>query len=221
MLWPAEHPFGSEHLFASDPSLILANDIPKKRSTEMTSPRTPESDAASPAAISCIEPDCERPVVQSVVRCRVHLAESLQSEGETIPFEDPELAGMLAAAIQIVRTALAGLPQELLSPSAPASRIDMYAVLDPDADWKLAQIALDFLGTHLSDTPPFGGMILSAPTEFMSKVMLRLQVAVPAHAADELLPRLRFAMEAMVREVVGPDVWVDVQPAEESDGPAA
>jgi len=88
----------------------------------MTSPRTPESGAASPATISCIEPDCERPVVHSAVRCRVHLAEALQSEGETIPFEDPELAGMLAAAIQIVRTALAGLPQELLSPSAPASR---------------------------------------------------------------------------------------------------
>jgi len=82
-------------------------------------------------------------------------------------------------------------------------------------------MALDLLGTHLSDTPPFGGMILSAPTEFMSKVLLRLQVAVPTPAADELLPRLRFAMEAMVREVVGPDVWVDVQPAEESDEPAA
>jgi hypothetical protein len=54
-------------------------------------------------------------------------------------------------------------------------------------------MALDLLGTHLSDTPPFGGMILSAPMEFMSKVMLCLQ----------------------------PDVWVDVQPAEESDGPAA
>lgn len=186
----------------------------------MTSPRTPESGAASPAATSCIEPDCERPVVHSAVRCRVHLAEALQSEGDTIPFEDPELARMLAAAIQIVRAALAGLPQELLSSSAPASRIDMYAVLDPDADWKLAQMALDLLGTHLSDTPPFGGMILSAPMEFMSKILLRLQVAVPAPAADELLPRLRFAMEAMVQEMVGPDVWVDVQPAEASDGPA-
>ena len=160
-------------------------------------------------------------MVHSAVRCRVHLAESLQSEGETIPFEDPELAGMLAAAIHIVRTALAGLPQELLSPSAHASRIDMYAVLDPAAKWELAQMALDLLGTHLSDTPPFGGMILSAPMEFMSEVLLRLQVAVPAPAADELLPRLRFALEAMVLEVVGPDVWVDVQPAEESDGPAA
>ena len=55
----------------------------------MTSPRTPESDAVPPAAISCIEPDCERPVVHSAVRCRVHLTEALQSEGETIPFEDP------------------------------------------------------------------------------------------------------------------------------------
>jgi len=214
-----KHPSGGEHLFVSDPSRILAHDFPREE-PEMTSPRTPESDAASPATISCIEPDCDRPVVHSAVRCRVHLAEALQSEGETIPFEDPELAGMLAAAIQIVRTALAGLPQELLSPSAPASRIDMYAVLDPAAGWELAQMALDLLGTHLSDTPPFGGMILSAPTEFMSKVLLRLQVAVPGPAADELLPRLRFAMEAMVREVVGPDVWVDVQPAEESDGPA-
>jgi hypothetical protein len=78
-----KHPSGGEHLFVSDPSCILGNDFLDKRSAEMTSPRTPESGAASPAPISCIEPDCERPVVHSAVQCRVHLAEALQSEGET------------------------------------------------------------------------------------------------------------------------------------------
>lgn len=166
--------------------------------------------------MACIEPDCERPVVQSAVRCRMHLAEAMRREGETIPLEDPELAGMFAAAVQIVRTALAGLPQDLLDPSAPRSEMDMYALLDPDADWQLAQMALDLLGTLLSDE--FGAMRISAPMGFHSRILLRLRVLAP-EAVEEFRPRLRFALEAMLREVVGPDsrVSIAVEPAEESD----
>lgn len=41
-------------------------------------------------------------------------------------------------------------------------------------------------------------------------MLLRLQVSVPAAAVEEFRPRLRFAMEAMIRELVGPDVFVSV-----------
>jgi hypothetical protein len=159
-------------------------------------------------------------VVQSAERCRVHLAEALRSEGWTVPFEDPELAGMFAAAFQIVRNAITGLPAELTDLREAASDLDMYALLDPDADWKLAQIGLDLLGTHLVDEPPVGRMVLSPPMEFMSKMLLRLQVSLPAAVAEVFRPRLRFAMEAMIREAVGPEVQVRVavELAEDPDG---
>jgi hypothetical protein len=159
-------------------------------------------------------------VVLSSVRCRVHLADDVRREGENIPFEDPELAGMMAAAIQIVRTALAGLRPDLLEYSEPRSKIDMNVLLDPDARWTLAQIALDFLGTHLADTRPFCWMMLSPPTRFeselLSKMVLHLQVAVPAAAQQELLPRLELALKAVVREAAGADVsaFFAVEPAD-------
>jgi hypothetical protein len=109
-----------------------------------------------------------------------------------------------------VRTALAGLRPDLLEYSEPRSKIDMNVLLDPDASWTLAQLGLDFLGTDLADTRPFGWMMLSPPTRFeselLSKMVLHLQVAVPAAAQQELLPRLELALKAMVREAVGADV---------------
>jgi hypothetical protein len=52
----------------------------------------------------------------------------------------------------------------------------------------------------------------------MDGTLLRLQVGVPTPAVDELQERLRFVMEAMIREMVGPSVpvTVSVEPAEES-----
>lgn len=186
----------------------------------MTFREAPRSDLASRAPIACIEAGCERPVVDSAVCCRVHLVEVLRRESEIILIDDPELAGMFAAAIQIVRSALEGLPRDLLDGHGPGSGIDMYALLDPDGDWPIAQMALDVLGTHLADTPPFAGMTLSPPMEFMSRILLRLQVGVPTSAMDELRPRLEFALEAMVREILGPEVAAtfSAQPVEEPDG---
>jgi hypothetical protein len=59
-------------------------------------------------------------------------------------------------------------------------------------------------------------MRLEPPAEFMSKVLLRLRVVGPG-SADELRPRLKFAMEAMIHEVVGPDVelTVSVEPPDQ------
>jgi hypothetical protein len=172
----------------------------------MTFPEAPGSDPASRAQMACAEAGCERPVVDPAVYCRVHLVEALRAEGEAIPFRDPEFAGWLAAAIQIVRSSLDGLPQGVLDGGGPVWGIDMYAFVDPDSDWPIAQMALDVLGTHLTDTPPFAGMTLSPPMKYDSWVLLRLQVGVPTSAVDELRPRLEFALEAMVREILGSDV---------------
>ena len=185
----------------------------------MTSPSAPEISSSQTG--TCTETGCERPSVRGARRCRVHLAEALRAEGETIPFKDPELAGVAAAAIHLTREALNGFSNGPIDASAPSSAIDMYALLDPAADWAGAQVALDTLGARLADT--FGGAVVSPPMEFMSNVLLRLQVGVPTPLAEELLPRLERAVEALVREMVGPEtsLMVTVQPAEEQDGPGA
>jgi hypothetical protein len=127
---------------------------------------------------------------------------------------------LFAAAIQIVRTALDGIPQDVIDGRGPMWGIDMYALVDPESDWAIAQMALDVLGTQLADTPPFGGMSLSPPMEFDSRILLRLQVGVPTVAVDELRLRLEFALEAMFREILGPDVAVafTARPVEQPDG---
>lgn len=185
----------------------------------MTFPDPLGSDPASRGPIACIEASCERAAVGSAVRCRVHLVEVLRREGESIPFDDPDLAGLFAAASQTVRDALVGLPRVVLDGRGPVWGIDMYALVEPESDWPIAHMALDVLGTHLSDTPPFAGMILSPPMEFDSRILLRLQVGVPTSSMAELRPRLQFALEAMVREILGRDAAAtfSAQPAEKAD----
>lgn len=122
---------------------------------------------------------------------------------EQTPFEDPVLARMWATVKQIVRTIVEEIPPELLDRNATSAAIDLYALFDPDEGWQVAQIALDLLGTSLADE--FGAMKLSAPMAFESKILLRLQVAVPASAAEEFIPRLRSEMEGLFREIVGAD----------------
>src|SRR3989337_2471279 len=121
---------------------------PLRKDPAMTSPTVPEI-SPSPAA-PCTEPGCGRPSVRGARRCRVHLAEALRAEGETIPFKDPELAGVAAAAIPLSREALNGLAGRSIDASAPSSAIDVYALLDPAADWAGAQVALDTLGARLA-----------------------------------------------------------------------
>lgn len=122
---------------------------------------------------------------------------------EQTPFEDPALARLWATVNQIVRTIVDAIPPELLEPNAPSAAIDLHALFDPEDTWQVAQIALDLLGTSLADE--FGAMKLSAPMEFEAKILLRLQVVVPAPAAEEFIPRLRSEMEGLFREIVGFD----------------
>jgi len=175
------------------------------------------SNGGSGSAILCADPGCSRPPVASASLCRIHLAPVLRSNGVRIGFDDPELAGLMAAAVHLARHVVAGLPEQQLAPSERLTGLDMYALLEPDDEWAIAQACLDLLGTCLSDERPFGGMVLSAPSEFKAKVLLRLQVTVPAAAEEVLRPRLESAMAAMIREAVGPDtpVPIAVEPAEE------
>jgi hypothetical protein len=180
---------------------------------------SPETQPASLDAIACTETECERPVVHSTRFCRIHLAEAFRRDGEPLAFFDkPDLAGVEAAAMQIVRTALEGLPEELLGPNETWQAMDMYALLGPEADWAPAQVGLNFLQAVLVDEPPIGGARLEPPMDWVGGTLLRLQVGVPTPAVDELQARLRFVMEAMIREMVGPGVQVAVAvgPAEES-----
>jgi hypothetical protein len=176
----------------------------------MTEPGGPFDPA--PDAGICADPACSRPTVVSSDRCRVHLTESLRQKGEQVLFDDPELSGLHAAALQIIRVALEGLPADTSDAPGPPGEIDMYALVAPDANWQLAQMSLDLLGTELSDL--FGAMALSPPMSYESNVLLRLKVAVPA--VEGFLPRMRFALEAMVREIIGPGAWAlfSVAPAE-------
>jgi hypothetical protein len=205
-----------EHLFVSEGSFILWDNFPDKQEQKMSSP---ETQPASLDAIGCTEIGCERPVVHSTRFCRIHLAEAFLRDGESLAFFDkPDLAGIEAAAMQIVRTALEGLPDELLGPNGTRQAMDMYALLGPKEDWARAQVGLNFLQAVLADEPPIGGARLEPPMEWMGGMLLRLQVGVPTPAVDELQARLRLVMEAMIREMVGPSVPVAVAvgPAEES-----
>jgi hypothetical protein len=181
---------------------------------------SPETQPASPDAIACTETDCGRPVVHSTQLCRIHLAEAFRRDGEPLAFFDkPDLAGVEAAAMQIVRTAIEGLPEELLGTNGTWQAMDMYAVLGPKEEWERAQVGLNFLQAVLADEPPIGMTILEPPMEWsMDEALLRLQVSVPTPSVDEFRERLRFVMEAMIREMVGPSVQVAVAvgPGEES-----
>ena len=177
----------------------------------MTSPATP---VTSERAL-CTTSGCERPALVSASVCRTHLVDILRAEGEVIPWEEGDFAGLAAAAIHIVRVAFEGVPKETFRQES-GTEMDMYALLPMDAEWAIAQASLDMLGTHMADQ--FGAMRLSPPAEFMSKVLLRLRLVGPG-SADELRPRLKFAMEAMIHEIVGPDVelTVSVEPPDEEE----
>jgi hypothetical protein len=180
---------------------------------------SPETQPDSLDATVCTEKGCGHAVVHSARFCRNHLAEAFRRDGESLAFFDiPDFAGIEAAAMQIVRTALEGLPDELLVPNGTWQAMDMYAVLGPKEEWARAQVGLNFLQAVLADEPPIGMTILEAPMEWsMAEALLRLQVNVPTPAVDEFQERLRFVMEAMIREMVGPSVQVAVAvgPAEE------
>jgi hypothetical protein len=143
----------------------------------------------------------------------------LRAEGEPIPWRDLELAGWKASAIWFVRLAMEGVADEILSSEAPTWTIDMYALLDPAENWALVQAGLDVLGAHLADTAPFFATRLKVPSRYEGKILLQLQVALPAIGIAELRPRLEFVMEAYVRELVGvgAELWIAAEPADAID----
>ncbi|HZD18349.1 MAG TPA: hypothetical protein VE669_09440 [Actinomycetota bacterium] len=155
--------------------------------------------------------------------CRVHLLDTLLREGDPVPFLDPkfdaDLSGLFASAMWFVRLAMDGLPAEILSSEGPRWAMDMYAFIHPDDDWRLAQVGLDILGTHLADTAPFGAMRLEAPMDFQGRVLLRLQVGVPTVGIEELRPRLELATEGHLRELIGAEarLVVVVEPVDGTD----
>jgi hypothetical protein len=179
---------------------------------------SPQTQPPSLDAIACSDTGCGRPAVHSTQLCRIHLAEAFRRDGESLAHGHPEFDGIQAAAMHVVRTALEGLPGELLDPNGTWQALDMYALLDPEGDWARAQVGLDVLQAVLVDERPIGETRLELPMDFMDGILLRLQVVVPTLAVDELEERLRFVMEAMIREMVGPSVQVAVAvgPAEES-----
>jgi hypothetical protein len=172
----------------------------------------PSAPPISSERAPCMTPGCVRSALVSASVCRTHLVDILRDEGEVIPWEEGDFAGLAAAAIHIIRVAFEGVPEATFR--QPTTQMDMYALLPMDAEWAIAQASLDFLGTHMADQ--FGAMRLSPPAEFMSKVLLRLRVVGPG-SADELRPRLKFAMEAMIHEVIGPDaeLTLSVEPPDE------
>jgi hypothetical protein len=113
----------------------------------MTSPAT----AVPSKRALCTTSGCERPALVSAAVCRAHLVDILRAEGEVIPWEEGDFAGLAAAAIHIVRVAFEGVPEETLR--QPTTQMDMYALLPMDAEWAIAQASLDMLGTR-SDVLP-------------------------------------------------------------------
>jgi hypothetical protein len=94
------------------------------------------------------------------------------------------------------------------SASEPYVTIHLIAVIHPAGEWRLAHLMMDMLGTELSDSPPFAPwMRLEAPTRSLEGFAgLRLQLGVPANAADELQRRLTLLIEEVIGNVVGPDL---------------
>lgn len=97
----------------------------------------------------CTTPGCARSAIVSATVCRTHLVDILRAEGDVIPWEEGDFAGLAAAAIHIVRVAFEGVPEETIR--QPTTQMDMYALLPMDAEWAIAQASLDMLGTHMAD----------------------------------------------------------------------
>ncbi|MEP6972653.1 MAG: hypothetical protein ABI869_00755, partial [Actinomycetota bacterium] len=72
-----------------------------------------------------------------------------------------------------------------------------------DGPWAMAYLALDFFGTEMSDTTPFGWMQLFAPENQDGQVWLRLRVPVPVGAAVAFCRPLEAAVARVLRTLVG------------------
>ena len=186
----------SEHLFVSDSCFMLGT-TSRYQEWDMASPKTlvPEY------AISCNEPECDRPAVSSAEVCRLHLADVLRREGEDISFRQPEWDGVWAAVVHLVRVTLEGIPRESLDGNGPRMDIDVYALIDSAIDREFAYRVADMLATHLSDI--FGAMSLQPPVEFEGDTLLVFRVPVPARAAELIAPCLQAAMRGLMVEMFG------------------
>ena len=127
-----------------------------------------------------------------------------------MPFPSLDHHAVLDGAGRHIDDALAEVPQALLESGLGYTSIDIYVFLDPTSEWQLGYLALDAFGTQMSDR--FGAMRLSPPMEYEGKILLRVQTGVPSAAVEALLGPLERAVEAQIRDVLGPDadvrVWV-------------
>jgi hypothetical protein len=120
----------------------------------------------------------------------------------TFPRFDPH--DVLESAGRVADAALGTVPPALLESSGTSQVLEVDVLMDRDAPWQLAHFVLDALGTQFSDR--LGSFALPAPAGIDGRVLLRMQVAVPAAAADALKPAIQDAAEAAIRGVLGPDV---------------
>ncbi|MEX0984793.1 MAG: hypothetical protein WD096_07055 [Actinomycetota bacterium] len=98
-----------------------------------------------------------------------------------------------------VADALDLIDHEPSSPDETSAMFDMYALLDRDAAFSAAHLALDVLATELADR--FGVMRLAQPTAYMADVLLHARVAGPS--TEAFRAGLQDVMEATLRQVLG------------------
>jgi hypothetical protein len=130
----------------------------------------------------------------------------------TFPHFEPQ--AVIEGAGRHVDDALAQAPGSLLQSGPAMTPVDIYVLLDPTTEWQIAHLSLDALGTAMAGR--FGAMHLSPPMEYEGRILLRVQTGVPSAAVEALLAPLKRAVEAQIRDVLGPhaDVSVGVAPAD-------
>ncbi len=166
---------------------------------------------------TCAVPGCTRPVVATTPTCRVHLADDLRRAGEAIPFPDPELAGVAAVVVHALQAAGVRDIADGRNGAAGRTVLDLYTFVAPEREWAMGQIALNLLGAKLADL--FGGTRLEPPMRFGSWILLRLGVNAPSDAGERLRESLSLALNAVMRELLGPEdgFKVAVEYAEDAD----
>jgi hypothetical protein len=134
--------------------------------------------------------------------------EAFRRKGERIPTGNPLLEGLLASAIQFVRTGVAGVSHDVEDPTGRRSLLFLLVVFDPDAerDIALGYRALEIRGTYLADE--YGGTTVHPPEWFEGRVAVPLgsasrlpqyiaprpaRVSIPTAAVHSAAAPLRFA----------------------------
>ena len=154
----------------------------------------------------CTTAGCDRPTVFRAERCRVHVVDVVEARGHRILFQDPELAGLAAGVIHILDACFLFQAERWSDPFGPTTGLDLYAAVDPEADWPVARSALEYLGAHLSDL--FGTTVVEPPVAFPPDVLLRVRAYVPTRNVTRIHAALEIALDQIVHEFVGQEARV-------------